>query len=189
MDSFYSQEELEQLGFAACGKEVKISRKASFYGEENIRIGDYVRIDDFCLLSGKITLKNHIHISAYTALYGGESGIFMDDYSGVSAHGSVYAATDDYSGIGMTNPTVPEEYRAVEDEPVTIEKYVQIGSNSVVLPGVTLREGSSFGALSFIKEDSEPWSMYAGAPVKRIRERSRNIIELAEKFEESVRNE
>lgn len=144
-----------------------------------------MRIDDFCLLSARITLKNYIHISAYKVLYGEKSGIYMVDYAGVSAYGSVYAVTDDYSGLGMTNLTVPEEYRAVEESPVIIGKYVQIGSNSVVLPGVTLEEGSSFGALSLIRESSRPWGMYAGIPAKYIRERKQNILRLAEEFEQS----
>lgn len=69
MDSFFSKEELQLLNIKV-GKNVKISRKSSIYGY-NIEIGDNVRIDDFCILSGKIRLGNYIHIAAYSALYGG----------------------------------------------------------------------------------------------------------------------
>ncbi len=70
MESFYSEQELKSLGFKSVGEDVRISRKASFYGTKDISIGDNVRIDDFCILSGEITLHSHIHISAYCALYG-----------------------------------------------------------------------------------------------------------------------
>lgn len=59
MDSFFSKEELQLLNIKV-GNNVKISRKSSIYGY-NIEIGDNVRIDDFCILSGKIRLGNYIH--------------------------------------------------------------------------------------------------------------------------------
>lgn len=55
--SFYSDEELQQMGFAHVGHDVMISRKASIYGASNIWIGNHVRVDDFCVLSGKITFR------------------------------------------------------------------------------------------------------------------------------------
>jgi hypothetical protein len=50
--SFFSEKELSALNFKAIGKSVKISRKASFYNSSRIEIGDYSRIDDFCVLDG-----------------------------------------------------------------------------------------------------------------------------------------
>lgn len=70
MDSFYSRSELEHIGFATIGKNVLLSRKASIYSPAMISIGDNVRIDDFCILSGCIGIGSQVHISAYVALYG-----------------------------------------------------------------------------------------------------------------------
>lgn len=70
MDSFYTREELLAIGFASVGENVLVSRKTSIYGAENMNIGNNVRIDDFCFLSGKITLGNYIHIATATLLYG-----------------------------------------------------------------------------------------------------------------------
>ena len=97
MNSFYTLEELQSIGFKQVGENVFISRKASFYDVENIHIGNNVRIDDFCILSGKITLGSFIHISAYCVLYGA-NGIELEDYSGLSARCTVYSASDDFSG-------------------------------------------------------------------------------------------
>ena len=71
MNSFYSNEELKQLGLKSFGKNVLISKKCSIYGADKISIGNNVRIDDFCILSGKIVIGNYVHISAYSALYAG----------------------------------------------------------------------------------------------------------------------
>ena len=98
MNSFYSENELEQLGFCSLGKNVKISRMASFYGLDKITVGNDVRIDDFCLLSGLISLGNNIHIATGSYMFGGLEGIFMEDFSGLSSRVTVYATSDNYSG-------------------------------------------------------------------------------------------
>mgnify|MGYP004422306013 CR=1 FL=1 len=91
--SFYTESELATLGLHSYGKNVLISRFARLYAPETISIGDNVRIDDFCILSGNITLGSHIHIAAYCALYGAK-GIVMEDYTGLSARATLYSAID-----------------------------------------------------------------------------------------------
>lgn len=182
MNSFYTNNELNKLGLATLGNNVLISRKASIYGAENIRIGNNVRIDDFCILSGKITIGNYIHIAAYTALYGGDKGIVIQDFANISSKIAIYSISDDYSGDSMTNPMIPEKYKNVQNEEVIIERHVIIGSGCVVLPGVVLKEGSSFGALSLISKDSEAWSINAGIPFKKINDRSKKILKLENDF-------
>ena len=63
-----------------------------------------------------------------------------------------------------------------------IGRHVIVGSTSVILPGVTLPEGSAFGSFSFINHDAEPWSLNTGIPFKRIRERNRDVLELEKQF-------
>lgn len=185
MTSFYSEEELKNLGLKAYGKDVKISRHACFYSAEKISVGNNVRIDDFCIISGKVTIGNNIHIAAFSALYGGKDGIVIEDFSNLSSRIGVYSTSDDYSGETMTNPTIPDEYKNVHNAPVHIGRHVIIGSNAVVLPGVNIAEGSSFGSFSFINHDSEPWSINVGIPFKKIRDRSRNLLELEKKYLEN----
>ena len=186
MNSFYSEEELKEIGFKSMGGNILISRKASIYSAANITIGDNVRIDDFCILSGHIELGSYIHIAAYTALYGGDKGIYISDFANLSSRICVYSISDDYSGETMTNPMVSDEYKNVESKPVYIGKHAIIGSTSVVLPGVNIAEGSSFGSFSFINRDSEPWSINAGIPFKKIRDRKKDLLALAEEFEKAV---
>lgn len=179
MNSYYTIDELKEIGFRSLGGvNVYISKKASIYSAENISIGNNVRIDDFCILSGSIALGNYIHIAAYSALYGGTSGIVIDDFSNISSRVCIYSVSDDYSGETMTNPMIPDKYRNVESAPIYIGKHVIVGSTSVILPGVNIAEGSAFGSFSFINRDSEAWSMNAGIPFKKIKDRSRNLLKL-----------
>lgn len=181
-NSFYTTDELKKIGFKHIGNGCKISRYARFYSVNKIAIGNNVRIDDFCILSGKIEIGNYIHIAAYSALYGGEEGIYINDYANLSSRVSIYSVSDDYSGESMTNPMVPDKYKEVLSHSVYIGKHVIIGATSVVMPGVVLAEGSSFGSFSYIDHDSELWSINVGIPFKKIKNRSRNVLELEKRF-------
>lgn len=174
-NSFCSLEEVRRLGFRSVGKNVFISRFASFYDAEMMEIGDHVRIDDFCILSGMIKLGNYIHISAHTSLYGRHE-IEMEDYTGLSPRCTIFSATDDFSGEYMIGPLLDPKYTNLITGRVLIKKYSQLGSNCIALPGITIGEGVAVGAMSLINKDLEPWKIYGGVPAKFIKERSRGLL-------------
>lgn len=178
---FYASAELRHFGFRAVGDDVQISRNCTIIGMENIELGNHVRIDGYCSLfatgSGWIRLGSYIHIGSYCSLSGGE-GIAMDDFSGLSQGVRVYSRTDDYSGTWLTNPTVPARYTGVIGGPVTIGRHVVIGAGSVILPNIEIGEGAAVGALSLVRKSLEPWGIYFGSPAKRIKNRSRQLLQL-----------
>ena len=176
MNSFYTHDELVLIGFNLCGHNVLISRKASIYSPERMKIGNHVRIDDFCVLSGEINIGSFVHISAYTALYG-RNGIFIEDYAGVSPRCTIFSATDDFSGDFLIGPMVDQKYTNVLGGPVFIKKYVQIGAGCVVLPNLTIKEGSVIGALSLVNKSVESWLIAAGIPVRVIKNRSKKLLD------------
>ncbi|MDC7286890.1 acyltransferase [Blautia schinkii] len=182
MTSFYTPCELKQLGFKSVGNNVFISRNACIYGAGGISIGDNVRIDDFCILSGRITLQNRIHIAAACLLFGGKSGILMKDFSGLSSRCAIYADSDDYSGNALTNPMIPDKYRSIQGGLVTLEKHALVGSNCTILPGVTVKEGASVGSMSLVTKSLDEWGIYVGIPCKRIKDRSRKILKIEDEF-------
>lgn len=179
---YLSQIELEQLNFKFLGHNVKISTKASIYNTEMIEIGDNSRIDDFCVLSGKIRLGKHVHIAPFCLVAGGEKGIILDDFSGLAYRVTLFSQSDDYSGKTLTNPTVPAKYKKEYKKEVYLGKHVIIGACSTVFPGVTIAEGCSVGAMSCIRKSTVPWGIYVGNPVKRIAERKKELLELELEF-------
>ena len=180
--SFYSDDELKNLGVKLLGGGICLSRKVSIYNPERISIGSNVRIDDFCILSGNITIGSHVHIAAYCALFGGNTGIELADFAGVSSRSAIYAESDDYSGNALTNPTISAKYRNVICGKVYIGKHVVIGTGSSILPGVCIEEGTALGSRSLVCRSLEAWGIYAGIPCKRLKERSRKILELEKSF-------
>ena len=182
MTSFYTEKELLQIGFKSIGKGVLISHKASIYNAENICIGNNVRIDDFCILSGHIIIGNNVHIAASVFLFGGDTGIVINDFVGISSRCVVYAESDDYAGTAMTNPTLPDKYRNIYKGTVIFEKHTIIGSGCTVLPGVVIKEGTSVGSMSLINKSLDSWGMYVGIPCRRIKERNKQLLILEKQF-------
>lgn len=59
--------------------------------------------------------------------------------------------------------------KLIRSEPITICDDVWVGTNVVLLPGVTVGAMSIIGAGSVVTEDVPPYSVVAGAPAKVIR--------------------
>lgn len=178
------REQLDEMGFVSVGSNVRLSDKASIYGAGRIRIGNNVRIDDFCVLSageGGIDIGDNVHIAVYTSIIG-KGRITVSAFANLSSRVSIYSSSDDYSGARMTNPTIPAEYTGVHHSPVTIGRHAIIGCGVVVLPGTALGDGVAIGALSLIDSDCEEFSIYAGVPARRIGARKRDLLELERKF-------
>jgi galactoside O-acetyltransferase len=177
--SFLSIEELNEIGLKSLGQNVLISRLAHFYSPESIEIGNNVRIDDFCILSGNIKLGSFIHISAYCALYG-KFGIEIEDYSGLSPRSTLFSASDDFSGDYLVGPMVPYELTNVTGGKVILKRFVQIGAGSVILPNLTINQGVAIGALSLVRKSLDEWNIYAGNPLKLIKPRNRKLLKYYE---------
>jgi galactoside O-acetyltransferase len=174
-NSFLEQHEIDSIGFKSFGTNVLISRKASFYSPDCISLGNNVRIDDFCILSGNITIGSFVHISAYCALYG-RYGIIMENYSGISPRCTIFSATDDFSGDYMVGPMVDESKTNVIGGMVSIQKYAQVGAGCVIMPMLTIEEGVAVGAMSLVNENLKAWNIYAGIPARIIRKRGNNLL-------------
>lgn len=144
-------------------------------GLEHIKFGHHVIIDDFVFIYAldEHIIGSYVHIASFTSITGGGK-FYMDDFTTISSGCRILTGTDDFLGNGLTNSTIPEEYRAVRRGTVRIERYAIIGANCVILPDVTIGEGCAVGAGSVVTRDLEPWGVYIGN--RRIRERRRDKI-------------
>lgn len=52
---------------------------------------------------------------------------------------------------------------------------VWLSCRTVVLPGVTIGEGSVIAAGAIVTKNVEPYSIYGGIPAKKIGDRNRNL--------------
>ncbi len=187
--AYLTTEQLKEIGFKRLGKNVKISDKASIYNPENIEIDDYSRIDDFCVLSGKLKIGKYVHIAPQCLVAGGDEGITFSDFCGLAYQGQIFTQSDDYTGLNLTNPNIPSKYTKIFKKKVFLGKHVIIGAGSMVFPGVHIAEGCSVGAMTLVNKSTEAWGIYVGNPAKRIKERKQDLLELENLFLEEIKND
>lgn len=180
--AFLSEKALRELGFAEVGKNVKISDKASIYGAEHMRLGDNCRIDDFCVVSGRVVMGRNTHLSPLCLINGGTAGVFLGDFTGISYGVKVFAHTDDYSGEAMIGPTVPKKYTKVSAAPVKIGRHVVIGAGSIIGSGVNIGDGAAIGAAALVLKSLDGWAVYVGSPARKLRDRKRDLLELEREY-------
>ena len=127
------------------------------------------------------TFGSHVHIAAFCHLLASE-GIELKDFSGISQGVKIYSKTDDYSGNSLTNQTIPNAYKSIKKGKVIINEHSIIGAGCVILPNVTIGEGTSVGALSLIGSNLDSWTIYVGNPLKKLTKRSKHLLEKKQDF-------
>lgn len=180
--AYYTENELKQLRFKSLGKNVLISNKASIYNCQQIEIGDNSRIDDFCVISGRVQIGKNVHITPQCLIAGGEKGIILEDFTTIAYNVKIFTQSDDYSGETMTNSTIPTKYKNEYKKEILIKKHSIIGTASIIVPGVTLETGTSIGAMSLVLHSTEAWSIYIGSPAKKINNRSKSLLNLEKDY-------
>lgn len=61
------------------------------------------------------------------------------------------------------------------DTKVTIGDRAWLGSNCIVLPGVTIGKGAVCCAGCVVTKDVEPYTVVAGIPARKVNERPKNL--------------
>ncbi len=176
---YYLSADLRAAGIGAVGNNVRVHHNLNVYRLENLYLGNNVVIDAYVsiIASGEVRIGSNVHIGSFCHLSGG-AGIELMDFSGISQGVRVYSQNDDYSGEWLTGPTTPRDLRQIIRGKVTLERHVIIGANSVILPAVTIGEGSAVGALSLVSRSLPSWGIFAGTPVRKIKDRSRRLLDL-----------
>jgi acetyltransferase-like isoleucine patch superfamily enzyme len=180
--AYLSEEALQKMGFKAVGKNVKISDYASIYNPEMIELEDHSRIDDFCVISGRVSIGKYCHITPMCLVAGGLPGITLSDFCTLAYGVKVFAQSDDYSGSTMVSSLVPKQFKNEYLAEVCLEKQVIVGAGSIIFPGVIIREGCAIGAITLVNRSTQPWGIYAGNPARRIKDRKQDLLELEAQF-------
>ena len=142
---------------------VKTFEHTKIIGLDNIDFGRYVIIDDYVLIYAKerIRIGDYVHIASFTSISGGGE-LVMEDFSGLSSGCRIITGSDDFKDGGFGNPAVSEEFRNVHTGKIHIGRFAIVGTNSVIMPDVTIGEGAAVWAGSVVTKDLEPWGIYAG---------------------------
>ena len=145
---------------------------------EHLVVGEDSIIDDFCYISTRLTVGRGTHIASGCSIAGGAKFLCqIGDFCSLSSGVKVWCASNDF--VNDVIAIVPEgiETSSAEGD-VEIGNYSGVGANSVILPNNRLPEGTAIGALSLVPAgfQFEPWTVYAGIPIRAIRRRNRQRV-------------
>lgn len=139
---------------------------------EVVSIHPTARIDSFCKIEGGqgVAIGAHVHIASFSHINGGGGTVVFGAHSGCASGAKIIGGLPDiaYQHISAAEPA---ELCHVIRRVTTIGEYVLIGTNAVILPGVTVGDGAVIGAGAVVTRDVEPWSIVVGVPAQVIGKR------------------
>lgn len=128
----------------------------------NLRISDGVRINK----PGMISVGNDCYIGAGVQFYAWNERIMIGNNVLIAAGVKMITRKHDFS-----IKDVPISSQGYSNLPIIIEDNVWIGFQSIVLPGIRIKQGSIIGAGAIVTKDVEPFTIVGGTPARLIRAR------------------
>lgn len=128
--------------FRQMGERVRLRPPVIVYDPENISLGNFVDIGENVVLrgGGGIVIGSRVLIAAGAAI----------------------------TSVG--HPVQPPRWGRTVAKPIVIGNEVWIGTNAVVLPGVTIGDGAVIAAGAVVTRDVPPYTVVAGVPARVIRQ-------------------
>lgn len=140
-----------------------IGRFVYMYAKHKITIGDNFYIGKFSQIECDATIGDNVILANRVAFIGRYDHHYQQLGTPTRLASSI--RDNDYNWKGLT-------------QSIEIENDVWIGYGSIILSGVKIGCGSIVAAGSLVSKDVEPYSIYAGVPAKKIRNRFENENDL-----------
>jgi len=136
------------------------------------QIGKRTEIDSFVKFkpaggNGDVTIGDDCFINSGTVIYSG-NGVVLGNNVLVAANCTFAPTNHNFSD---TESIIASQGFTSSKGGILIEDNVWIGANCVILDGTKIGTGAVVGANSLVMGYLEPYSVYMGSPVKRVRKR------------------
>ncbi|MCA1565444.1 MAG: hypothetical protein LC803_07375 [Acidobacteria bacterium] len=161
-----------------------VSKNIRVRHPEHFNVGEHSIVDDFCYFSTRVQIGEFSHIASGCSVAGGVARLFqLGSYCSLSSGVKVWCTSDDFvNDIVAILPPWAEERGPIKEHLITgdviMANFTAAGANSVIMPQNRIPEGTVIGSLSFVPSnfDFEPWSVYAGTPVRFIKRRNKEGV-------------
>jgi acetyltransferase-like isoleucine patch superfamily enzyme len=164
------------------GEDVYISERVEIRRPHLVSVGSHIAIDSGFYCTTELILEDYAHIGPYVTVIGGaNSYLKLKGFNTIGAGSRLLCASDEFLGEGLVGMSPPEFRDKVVYAPIVFERFVSIGTNVVIHPGVTLGEGCVIGSCSLVTKDTQPWTIYYGIPARPVKSRSSEKMMLAAK--------
>ncbi len=102
------------------------------------------------------------------------SNTYINAVGGITIGDNVLLGVNVVISSGVHNysdRSTPVTLQPITPKQIIIEDDVWIGANVVIMPGITLRKGTVVGAGAVVTHSTDPYSVMAGVPARKIKER------------------
>jgi len=148
------------------GHGIEIGSGVGFRHLETFEIGDRVfigsqtyiqgRFDGTCIIGDNVWIGPQSYFDA--------RNLIIEEYVGWGPGARVLGST--HTGMPIDVPIIQTD---LEIKRVTVGAWADIGTNAIILPGVTIGKGSQVGAGAVVAEHVPPFAIVAGVPARFIR--------------------
>ena len=192
---FFLRKKFYPKMFKKVGRGLIIGRNVTIRHPQNIIFGDFVTIDDNCILDGRggegILFEDNVLINRNcmilakagsiifgkrTSLGGNSAVVSMSGVElgeAVLTAGGCAISTGLYSFDDIDKPIMDQ--KVYSKGPIKIGDFSWIGTNVTIVDGVKIGKGVVIGALSLVNKDIEDYAIAVGIPAKVIRIRNNNV--------------
>jgi acetyltransferase-like isoleucine patch superfamily enzyme len=148
------------------GNNVSIGSGVNFKHLETFQIDNSVFIGSQTYIQGRFdgTCKIGEHVWIGPQSYFDARDLILEEYVGWGPGAKVLGSA--HTGLPADVPIIQTD---LEIKPVKIGAWSDIGTNAVILPGVTIGKGCIVGAGAVVTHDVEPFAIVAGVPARFLR--------------------
>jgi chloramphenicol O-acetyltransferase type B len=150
------------------GKGFHSGIRVRIWGKQKIVIGENFYIGRDSFIESDAIIGNNVIMANRTAIIGRYDHHYQQ--VGIPIRLALQIRDKDYSWLGLNSLTI------IEDD-------VWIGYGTTVLSGVTIQKGSIIAAGSVVTKNVEPYSIYAGVPAKKVKNRFMSEADLSRHIE------
>jgi len=148
-----------------CGAGLRVEPGVGFKHPETFELGAGVFIGSQTYLQGRFdgrcVIGAHTWIGPHS--YFDARDLVLEDHVGWGPGAKVLGSA--HTGVPVDIPIIQTD---LEIKPVRIEAWADIGTNAVLLPGVTVGRGAIVGAGAVVTQDVPAFAKVAGVPAKLI---------------------
>jgi len=149
-----------------CGNGLVISGQVGFKHLETFEFGSGVFVGAGAYLQGRFDGRCKIGDGVWIGpqSYFDARELVIEDFVGWGPGAKILGSQ--HTGVPIGVPIMQTD---LEIKPVRIAAWADIGTNAVILPGVTVGKGSVVGAGAVVTEDVPPFAVVAGVPARFLR--------------------
>lgn len=146
-----------------CGGNLRVEAGVGFKHPETFEIGSSVFIGSQAYIQGRFdgTCKIGDFVWIGPQSYFDARDLILEDHVGWGPGAKVLGSV--HTGIPTDVPVIQTD---LEIKPVRIREWADIGTNAVILPGVTVGKGAIVGAGAVVNRDVPDFAKVAGVPAK-----------------------